>query len=98
MAAIERLSNLRMEPTRQWSRAVMSPSARLIRSARRASREHVIDSNVISLEVASPVDAEGLSELLEHYVGELFLGVWPAMYSSKLAYAFIFMALGASVC
>ena len=49
----------------------MSPSARLIRSARRASREHVIDSNVISLEVASPVDTEGLSELLEHYVGEL---------------------------
>ena len=29
------------------------------------------DSNVVSLEVASPVDAEALSELLEHYVGEL---------------------------
>ena len=31
----------------------------------------MIDSNVVSLEVASPVDAEGLSELLEHYVSEL---------------------------
>jgi predicted acetyltransferase len=31
----------------------------------------VIDSNAVSLEVASPVDAEGLSELLEHYVREL---------------------------
>jgi predicted acetyltransferase len=38
---------------------------------RRASREHVIDSNVVSLEVASPVDADGLSELLDLYVGEL---------------------------
>ena len=28
-------------------------------------------SNVVSLEVASRVDAEALSELLEHYVGEL---------------------------
>ena len=31
----------------------------------------MIDSNVVSLEVASLVDAERLSELLEHYVGEL---------------------------
>ena len=31
----------------------------------------MIDSSVVSLEVASPVDAEALSELLEHYVGEL---------------------------
>ena len=38
---------------------------------RLASREHVIDSNVVSLELARPVDAEELSELLEHYVGEL---------------------------
>ncbi len=29
------------------------------------------DSNIVSLEVASAVDAEALSELLEHYVGEL---------------------------
>jgi predicted acetyltransferase len=32
---------------------------------------NVIDANVISLEVASPGDADELSELLEHYVGEL---------------------------
>ena len=31
----------------------------------------MIESNVVSLEVASPVDAKGLSELLEHYVSEL---------------------------
>lgn len=30
-----------------------------------------MDPNVVSLEVASPLDAEGLSELLEHYVREL---------------------------
>ena len=31
----------------------------------------MIDSNVVSLEVASPADAEELSELLENYVSEL---------------------------
>ena len=31
----------------------------------------MIDSNVVSLEVASPVDEEALSELLEDYIGEL---------------------------
>ena len=40
-------------------------------NVRRASREHVIDSNVVSLEVASPVDAEALRQLLEDYIGEL---------------------------
>ena len=30
-----------------------------------------MDLNVVSLEVASAVDAEGLAALLEHYVGEL---------------------------
>ena len=31
----------------------------------------MIDSTVVNLEVAGLADAEGLSELLEHYVGEL---------------------------